>query len=291
MLNRTLYASSVFISVLIFGLLVSRFLSKGSCYNMPLVEDDPFATSVYGGDPVEQRDANYRKWLSVGVKIRVGRIAGSGTIVYYSTRDQWAYVQSCGHLWDENNINDECKIITWYHNEVKLSEPETYVAEVLYRQHSRGRDISLLRFKANWKPDYFPVAPENWNYEEGQRLHSIGCDGGREIAHYDVEVVGVREGEWPDLVTTRNSPRPGRSGGGLLSENYFVGICWGTSDFSGTGNGYFIPLSTVREYNRRNGYEWLNNVSHNSLARRIPIIDRNSSQGHYSIDYIPLPQF
>jgi hypothetical protein len=118
----------------------------------------------------------------------------------------------------------------------------------------------------------------------------VGCDSGSEVAHYGVRYVGFRDvgSGWKDLVTTENSPRPGRSGGGLMSENYYVGICWGTSRYDGNGNGYFTPLSTIRDYNKRNGFGWLNEVGL-SLARLIPIVDRNNPQGEYSADYIPLP--
>ena len=275
------------------------WLPRHSIDNMPLVEDDPYAAIAYGGLPVEQRGPEVRKWLAPGLKIRVSGASGSGTIMYHNPEDGYAYVQSCGHLWSGNMSAEEglkrnltCKVITWYHNEQKLSSEKEYPAEVLYYSNDRGRDISLLRFKPDWKPNFFPIAPEDYQFREGMHFHSVGCDGGREIAHYDVIYVGMRGGggsQWLDLVTTKNSPRPGRSGGGLSSsDGYYVGICWGTSDFNGGGNGFFTPLKTIREYNERNGYGWLNDVGH-SLARKIPIQDRNNPQGSYPRDYIPLP--
>lgn len=267
--------------------------------NMPLVDDDPFAAVAHGGTPVEQRSQEFRRWLSAGLKIRAVRSSGSGTIVYYNPDDGWAYVQSCGHLWGKNNnmTAEEgkrkgytCKVTTWYHNDKKLPEPREYRAEVLYYSSSRGRDVSLIRFKPDWEPDYFPIAPDSFEFVKETRFHSVGCDRGSEVAHYDVRHIGFRDvgSGWKDLVTTENSPRPGRSGGGLMSENYFVGLCWGTSRYDGNGNGYFTPLSTVREYNKRNGFGWLNEVRL-SMARLIPVVDRNNPQGEYSADYIPLP--
>ena len=273
--------------------------------NMPLIDDCPYSSVAYGGAPVEQRGVEFRKWLSPGVKIRVSGASGSGTIVYYNENDGWAYIQSCGHLWDGNMSAEEgvrrnltCKVITWYHNNEKLNRTKEYPAEVLYYKNIRGQDCSLLRFKPDWKPNYFPIAPAGYRFNPGTKYHSVGCDGGREIAHYEVEFVGmrnIRETRYyntmdQDLVTTRNSPRPGRSGGGLFSnDEYYVGICWGTSSYDGSGNGYFTPLETLRDLNKQNGYGWLNDIGH-SLARRIPIVDRNNPQGQYSRDYIPLPR-
>lgn len=259
---------------------------------MPIVTDDPFAHLAHGGAPVEQRDEKFRKWLSISLKISVSNASGSGTIVYYDSKDGYAYVQSCGHLWDGNMTAEEgkrrklmCKVITWYKNEKKLDKTQDYPAEVLYFNNTRGTDVSLLKFKPDWVPVYVPIAPKEFKFTEGMRLHSCGCDGGKECAHYDVRFIGERGA---DIVTTENSPRPGRSGGGLMTDNYYVGICWGTTDREGNGNGLFTPLSVLRSFNEKNGYGWLNDVGIN-WARQIPIIDRNNPQSKYPQDYIPLP--
>jgi hypothetical protein len=303
------YNISVIISLLFLvsiGSFVYKYLEKKPKYNltinridkMPLVQDDPFAHLAKGGVPQEQRDEKFRKWLSPCMKIKVKNASGSGTIVYYDSKENYAYLQSCGHLWSGDVSAEEakrraikCKVITWYHNDQKLNEPKEYNAEVLYFSNSRGRDCSLLRFQPDWKPNYLPIAPADFKLEENYRLHSVGCDGGEEVAHYDVKYIGtkkVTEDGWYDWVTTENSPRPGRSGGGLMTDNYYVGICWGTSEYDGTGNGFFTPLSTVRQYNKMNGYDWLNDVGHDWI-QNIPIIDRNNPQKEYPKDYIPLP--
>jgi hypothetical protein len=259
---------------------------------MPLVDDGLFAHLADGSTPIEQRGIEYRKWLATGLKISVRNGSGSGTIIYYDHKTGWAWVQSCGHLWSGNmsaadgkNRNVTCTVTTWYHNMTKLDSPRSYTAEVLYYSNQRGKDISLLRFKPDWEPDFFPIAPADYKLEKNVRLHSVGCDGGREVAHYDVRYIGERT---YDIVTTENSPRPGRSGGGLMSnDGYFVGVCWGTSDYSGSGNGYFTSLKVIREFNEKNGFGWLNDSGH--LPRQIPIIDRNNPQGDYPRNYIPLP--
>lgn len=278
------------------------FEGAGPELTMPIVKNDPFAHLAANIAPNPQRGIEFRKWLQATVRIRVSWASGSGTIVYYNEKDGWAYVQTCGHLWGgmRRNMSGEegkrrqlkCKVNVWYHNQKKLRSPKTYPAEVLYYnnggQTGAGHDVALIRFKPDWKPNYFPIAPEDFEFREGMRLHSMGCDHASETAHYDVRVIGFSGRNFPHLVTTENSPRPGRSGGGLLSEDYYVATCWGTSDKSGNGNGYFTPLKTVRHYNEKNGYGWLNEVS-DSLARKIPIVDRNNPQGRYSRDYIPIP--
>lgn len=269
--------------------------------NMPVLPDHPFAVLYAKNDyPKENRSEEVRKWLSPSVLIGVSNASGSGTIIYFDHTDGYAYVQSCGHLWTGNMTASEgkyrkvtCDMVTWYHNEKKLSASHKYVGEVLYYNNDRGEDVSLSRFKPDWVPDYFPIAPENYPISKDMRLHSVGCDSGREVAHYDVVVIGYRVATNAnnifDLITNENSPRPGRSGGGLMSdESYYVGICWGTSDETGRGIGLFTPLQTLRRFNTINGFGWLNDIGF-SLARKIPIQDRNNPQQNYPKDYIPLP--
>lgn len=265
--------------------------SSLSPIEMPLVENDPYLAFADGDVPIEERGIEVRKWLSAGVKVDVGLSSGSGTIIYYNNEDGYAYVQSCGHLWNgsmsaANRRKLNCKIITWYHNDKKLDKQRKYDAEVLYYNNGKGYDCSLIRFKPDWIPDYFPIAPEEFQYEKDMNLHSVGCDDAKEVAHYKVRFIGIMSGN-PSLITTGNSPRRGRSGGGLMTDEFFVGVCWGTSDYSGEGNGFFTSIGIVRELNEKNGFGWINEAG--SWLRRIPIVDRNNPQGKYPASYIPMP--
>lgn len=184
--------------------------------------------------------------------------------------------------------NRTCKVIIWYHNEDKLAEPKTYPANVIFYNNGNSGDTSLLTFQPDWKPNYFPIAPVDYNIQQGTRLHSIGSDGGREAAHYDVRFTGY---EGKNLVTEENSPRPGRSGGGLLSDDgYYVGTCWGTSTYSGEGEGYFTRLSNIHRLWDQNGYGFLLKIESPAFAQSIPIIDKNNPQGKYPRDYILMPK-
>lgn len=275
--------------------IVGKFTPQLDVVPMPIVEDsNPITASIKTLDPIEQRGPEVRQWLAPGLQIRVSNASGSGTIVYYDSQTGWAYVASCGHLWNGTRSADElkrnpvkAKVITWYHNDQKLSEPKEYPAEVLFWSNKRGYDSSCLRFKPDWIPNYFPIAPKDHPIAQGSKLHSVGCDGGREIAHYDVEVIEPRG---DDLVTRYNSPRPGRSGGGLMDDDgWYVGTCWGTSDIRGNGIGYFTPLSSIHEVFSSNGYDWLLKMGMNNLARQIPIKDWQNPQREYPGNYIPIP--
>ena len=245
--------------------------------NMQLVKPIPLHRTIelYGA-PVEQRGIEYRKYLSASLKISVNYGAGSGTIVFYDKPTNTAYVASCGHLWQPGSLSASkakekkitCKVITWYHNDTKLESPKIYDAELIFYSFVNGCDTSLISFHPDREPNYFPIAPKDYVYKEGGMVHSIGCDAAKEVAHYNVEILRL---EGLNLVTVRNSPRPGRSGGGLIDNNdYYIGTCWGTTDLDGSGQGFFTPLSVIHDFWSKNGYSWL---LVGSDARRIKIID------------------
>lgn len=258
--------------------------------NMPLVKSHNVSL---GETPRVQRGIEYRKYLSAGVLVINGEIKGSGTIVYYDKTKNIAYIASCGHLWTGNSLKNDtklCKIKIWYHNEVKLKEPETYNANVLF--YDNVYDTSLICFNPTWEPIYFPIAPVNYNISSGSTQHSIGCEFAEEVAHYEVEVVGYGQQKGrQQLITIRNSPRMGRSGGGLLTDDgYYIGTCWGTSNYDGTGEGYFTTLDSIYKVWQKNGYSFLLNEPLPIFAQKMSIIDRNQKQGKYKESYILIPK-
>lgn len=237
----------------------------------------------------EQRDERYIRFLRVSVKVSSSEGSGSGTICHYDPQSGWAYVISCGHLWNGNREYDpsssvRAKVTVWYHTD-KLKEPRTYDAESLFWSNSRGQDVSLLRFKPDWDAEFAPIAPF-FSPPKDMVLNSMGCDGGREVARYEVRFSSYNK---PDITTKSNSPRPGRSGGGLLNdEGHLVGVCWGTSDTTtGDGIGFFTPLESIREVFTKNGHSWLLDLVWD--ARRIPVVDHDDPSARHEVHYIPMP--
>ena len=255
--------------------IIKKWTPQNDVAEMPIVFDTKHTkTSIeLTSSPLEQRGEEFREYLAASVKIKVNGAAGSGTICYYDPTEKWAYVISCGHLWDGNKSYKELQkdprkveIIIWYQNNKKLSQ---------------------AKFKPDWIPEYFPIAQIDYKIDKQTKLNSLGCDGGDEVARYGVEFVEYRGS---DIITQKNSPRPGRSGGGLLTDSgWYVGVCWGTSDISsGNGIGYFTPLKSIHEVFIKNGHEWLIRLSEFS-GRDIPIHDRQSPKKKFETDFIPIP--
>jgi hypothetical protein len=235
---------------------------------MPWVpEDVPEDPIVKQNTPVAQQDEKYNRYLASTVKIKNHGI-GSGTMIYYDPETREVYVSSCGHLWsgiknytELRQSPEYCQITVFYADRKLLSTPKKYTARVLFRQFQWGQDVSLLKFTADFEPQTFPIAPINYDIKLETTYHSTGCDNSSDPAHYGVEVIGIEQ----DMLTTRyNSPRPGRSGGGLLtSDGYYIGICVATSDRTGQGRGrgYFTQLSTIHKIYTQNGFAGLLSLS------------------------------
>lgn len=277
--------SSSFLILILFSVLCNVSLSEQPLH--PVLKE-PVQVNILV--PKEQRDEKYINFLSASVKVSVGGAAGSGTICHLDPETGWAYVVSCGHLWEgdksfNTNNKETAKIIVWYQNEVKLSEPKSYDAHVLFWSNQKGFDCSLLKFQPDWSPNYFPIAL-SFDCEKGQKLNSMGCDGGKEVARYEVKFLEYKN---TDLITELNSPRPGRSGGGLITnEGEIVGICWGTSDVSGDGIGYFTPIDSIKKVFTKNNHDWLLNRRE---VETIPIYDWQNPFRKYEKHFVPTPNF
>lgn len=244
--------------------------------------------SFTGAAPVPNRDESVKKWLIPSVRIRVPGAAGSGTICYYDPVKRVAYVISCAHLFKRGDT--QATIEVFYKNNVKLPVPQKYKAKVIsFKVGYYEDDISIMSFEPDWIPDtWFPIAPANHPVVLGDRYFSAGCDSASEVACYFVKPYEIGS----DFLATReNSPRPGRSGGGLMDvDGWYVGICVRTSDVSGNGTGFFVHLKTIHEYCNNNNLAFLLNVQRpNDLLSIIPIVDRNGPQGNYPPRYIPVP--
>ncbi len=278
---------------IVFCIIAFYFTSINQSYSQepfyPILRDS--AMLVDFSLPKEERDKRYINFLSASVKISVKSSSGSGTICHYDQESNWAYVISCGHMWDGNKSYDpkrpeKASIVVWYKNGFKLPQTQSYEAEVLFWSNDRGFDSSLLRFQPDWSPQFFPIAP-HFEIKKGMVLNSLGCDGGGEVARYEVKVLEYKD---PDIVTEKNSPRPGRSGGGLLTnDGELVGICWGTSELTGRGIGFFTPLNSIKAVFIKNKHEWI--LKKKMDLDLIPIYDWDRLKKISDNNLIPVPNF
>ncbi len=199
--------------------------------------------------PTELRDKSVYRWLSGSFRIENrfstgGNTFGSGTLCHYDRKTNTGYIITCGHLF--KSYEDKTFIDVCYKNKIKLSTPTRFKVEII--DYNELEDIAFLKFKPDWVPnECFPIASLNTKINVNDYLWSPGCDMGCEVAIYKVKVILVSD---LFLFTKENSPRYGRSGGGLITnDGLCVGICVRSTDpMNGNGLGSFVSLSRIHLY-------------------------------------------
>lgn len=288
-MSKLKYWMLTLVTALIFGLGLVTVQPEEVVNPCPMpLHNGKYAGLTSSFVPEPHRDESVKKYLIPSVRIRVPGAGGSGTICAYDKNTKIAYVVSCAHLYE--GLLKPTTIEVFYKNDKKLETPAKYAATVIsFKKDFYGDDISIMSFKPDWElQNWFPIAPLTYKIPMNERLYSVGCDSLTEVACYFVKPIGF---DGPFLATQENSPRRGRSGGGLIDKDgYYVGICVRTSDVSGNGTGYFVKLETIHDYCNKNGLSWLLRIDlPNNVAQTIPIIDRNESQGNYPSNYVPIP--
>jgi len=258
---------------------------------MPVVQTN--LPEINSPSPIPKRGDLYTAYLQCCVQILTTQGIGSGTISYYDEATDEAYVLSCGHLFSGNKKpggrgTQQAQIDVFYKNDYRLKKPQRFVAEVIC--YDKTKDISLLKFRPDWViQSYFPIAPKGYPIVTNDRFESTGCDEGTETAAYTITIIDEIDG---DLFSKHNSPRPGRSGGGLLTpDGYCIGICWATTAIDGSGYGVFVPLSRIHDYlSQFDEIAWLLEGGQQwSIINSIPLIDHDGNILDWPQRYIPLP--
>ena len=275
------------------GPLGTQIAEYNNAFGKPVLEL-PYHNVPLTAPGWEERGPEFRKWLAPSVRIG----GGSGTMVYYDPKTGWMYVISCGHLFDRGRKSSEDyektgakkTIEIFYQNNKKLNMVRKYEAEVIAHvwgdNNSSVFDVSLMRFKPDWKdPWCLPIAPVNFKYERGKYYHSCGCDGRSEVAHYLVQFVEERDnGTITEVVTEKNGPRGGRSGGGVFTDDgQLIGIC----SRGGGGYGYWTSLNQIHKFLKEEGFDFI--IGTSAAARLIPIVDTDRPDQKFPSDYIPIP--
>lgn len=263
-------AKKLILFVILFAPIVTR--------SKPVVITPSRLQKVVNPEPHPLRGSDVSDFIAPGCRLKYNGYGGSGTLIYYDKIRREAWVLSCGHLFtrmggrqfssrDAITYPLNCQLECFYENSLPLSLPKTYSASICFYRYTKTSDLSLVKFSPEGEPDYFRIAP--LDRDEPDVIWSVGCDHLGDIACYEVE-------HWDDsdnmLVTRWNSPRPGRSGGGLIGDNMsLVGVCCRTSDVSGTGVGYFATLQQIHDALNEEGFGWLLSVPESHKYRQMPL--------------------
>ncbi len=160
--------------------------------------------------------------VQASVRVRIqegsGQSTGSGTIIDY--RDGEALVLTCGHVFREFKSDAQRISVDLF----GPGAPQSVPAKLL--SYDLNSDVGLVRMELSQRVAAARVAPPGFKCRVGEKVTSVGCDGGAEATERATEVVSVDRYTHAPNLQVAFTPVQGRSGGGLFnSQGYVVGVC------------------------------------------------------------------
>lgn len=179
--------------------------------------------------------------------------ASSGTVFKVTPNDKGytSYILSTGHM----KKREDPQIEFFFMDGEKLDEPLVVKGNIIFLVENsfKGCDFSVIEVRTKGKPAFIPIAKKD--AKEKDKCLSIGCDSASVPKCYSCTVLNL---EKLDYILENDSPKAGRSGGGLFLKHEIVGVCWGCRTWGNEErNGLFTRASVVRNLLMTAGYEYL----------------------------------
>lgn len=174
--------------------------------------------------------------LELQSSVRVGN--ASGTVIKVS--DGFAYILTTGHLEKRQDV----KVEFFYMDGDKLEKPMVLSGRIilLLENNEKGVDFSIVKIELpkRSRPSCIPLASKEVRCRKNQNYRVIGfC---KEPCEFELTYLGERDGS---LITTKDKPTPGCSGGGLFRGGKLLGVCWGTNHKESEIEGLFTPHYSI----------------------------------------------
>lgn len=187
---------------------------------------------------------------------------GTGTIIHSNniSGNREGLVLTCGHLFRDNKGRGRL--------EVDVFHPETHqmttvTGECVY--YDAETDIGFVGIPLPFEVKPVALISPNWQSCPGERMISVGCDGGNAPSLLNHELIannrkffdpkpGDTSHERFFYLQVTGAPVGGRSGGGLFVERFIgkdqyeyrlAGVC--NAGDQKTNEGYFLPAAMIYE--------------------------------------------
>jgi hypothetical protein len=168
--------------------------------------------------------------------------ASSGTVFKVIPNDKGytSYILSTGHM----KKREEPEIEFFFMDGEKLEKSLKVKGNILFlvENSEKGVDFSLIEVTTKGKPSFVPIAKKD--AKKGDKCLSVGCDNASKPKCYSCTILSLGK---RDYILENDSPRAGRSGGGLFLNHEIVGVCWGAQIWGNKEvNGLFTRASVIR---------------------------------------------
>ena len=196
------------------------------------------------GGAISDRDL---VWASVRLRIEesTGSSCGTGTIV--DARQGEALILTCGHIFRDSQEKGHAAEGTNRHIAVDLFGPvpaENIPGRLIC--YDENRDVGLLSIHVPGPVSVVRVAPSGYHVNRGDRVVNVGCNNGESPTARHAAVASLDRYLGPPNIEVTGQPLPGRSGGGLFTEDgLLIGVCYAAD--RDDNQGLYAALPSVHE--------------------------------------------
>lgn len=196
---------------------VSGVQSKGRLVQMLRRGTPPEATATVRQSRSPTVDPLVAASARLVIEDTNGRSTGSGTVI--DAREGEALILTCGHVFREFRPDGAIKVDLF-----APGAPQGLLGKLV--SYDLKSDVGLVRVEADFEFVAARVAPAGAVSRVGERVVSVGCDGGADATPRATEITSVNRFNHAPNVQVGFQPVQGRSGGGLFNAaGQVIGVC------------------------------------------------------------------
>jgi thiol-disulfide isomerase/thioredoxin len=188
-----------------------------------------------------ENNSRFEQLLRASVRLRIedenGFSRGSGTII--DARSGEALIITCGHM-----FRDAAKDGRIWVDLFGPAAPQGVPGKLI--DYDLKSEVGLIRIATSYPVTAARLAPPGYVVRSGDRVISMGCDGGADVTAKETHVTSINRYVGAANLQVAFQPVQGRSGGGLFTpEGWVVGVCY-AADPEGN-EGLFSALPALCE--------------------------------------------
>src|SRR5262245_59627296 len=182
----------------------------------------PASLSSTPADSRVSSGAPYDQLIRASVRLQIeddtGNSIGSGTII--DARAGEALIITCGHVF-RDAAKDGRILVDLFGPEA----PHALVGHLI--DYDLKSEVGIISIRTNYPLTAAHLAPPGYTVKQGDRVISVGCDGGADATAKEAHVTSINRYAGAPNLEVDFQPVQGRSGGGLFTpDGYVVGVCY-----------------------------------------------------------------